>query len=144
VKQVSSFTYQAIGYVGDRSDFTVTKAVERLRSSRRESKLDISNVSDSGFRISFGDWTLKVNVSDADWVASEAQERAEEFRSYQHSAAVAVCRRMVEVCTYDEDSEVLHVNDYLLVIETLGSSFRDFYVLEMMSGRWFDSDEGPR
>ena len=131
-------TYKAVVFIADDSDFTVARAAERLRSLRGVPNLHVQEISENELCASFGGWQLRLLAGSDPYVSEEAREVAAECPGYRNASAVAGCRRMASVWSYDPDPGMDHFNDYLLAVEALVDSFRGVYARDDASGEWFD------
>src|SRR5690349_9306626 len=98
-------TYQAIGFIAHDSDFTVARAAERWRSLRGVPDLRVEFASAREALASFGGWELRLRVDEGGYVPAEAEAIAAEYPGYHNAAAVARCRRMLSVTSYDADPD---------------------------------------
>jgi hypothetical protein len=131
-------TYQAIGFIADDSNFTVAAVVERWRSLRGVPDLRVVVASAREALAWFDGWKLRLLVDEGGYVPAEAEAIAADYPDYHHAAAVARCRRMLSITSYDADPDMDHFNDYLLAVEALVDEFRGVYVQDTASGDWFD------
>jgi hypothetical protein len=131
-------TYQAIGFITDESDFTVARAAEKWRALRGVPNLRVKVASAREALASFGEWELRLMVDEGGYVPAEVQAIAAECPSYRNAAAVARCKRMLSVTSYDADPDMDYFNDYLLAVEAIVDGFRGVYAQDSASGDWFD------
>lgn len=131
-------TYEAIGFIADSSDFTVAAVAARWKALRGVPHLRVQVASEREALASFGGWELLLMVEEGGYVSAEAAAVAAECPGYRNAAAVARCRRMLSVTSYDPDPGMDHFNDYLLAVEAVVDEFRGVYARDTASGDWFD------
>jgi hypothetical protein len=127
---MSSPAYQAIAFLEDDTDFSLAETQARLAKPFAGATI---NSAGKRINISIKGWRLGLNLDDAPHVLEESMDIAQHYSKCSKSASIAKCRRRVDVSNEDDDPNMDHINDFIVVCEVL-SSFKGVILLDPRSG----------
>jgi hypothetical protein len=133
--------YEVIALIPEASDFSLDAAVAHfgaLRKGRLLAELATAKGKrkPSGFRVSFGDWSVVAWLESGEEVLVDSQELATTRKGRPAKAEViAACSRRLSVWS-DEDAEADHTDDWIDYIDFLRQRF-EVFVFDNVNGQWW-------